>query len=63
MGMMLSSSDPGTSKNACFALSCLAMNKEGHMRLLKNTHTDDIVRSLSELISAEDAETAWFAAM
>lgn len=60
---MLSCDDTGASKNACFALSCLATNAEGHARLLKNIHSDNILRTLSELLSAEDSETGWFAAM
>lgn len=60
---MLCCDDAGASKNACFALSCLATNKEGHSRLLKNSHSDEVLKTLGELLSAEDAETGWFAAM
>ena len=60
---MLSCNDTGASKNACFALSCLATNSEGHSRLLGNIHSEDILRTLSTLLNAEDAETGWFAAM
>ena len=35
LAKMLCCSDAGASKNACFALSCLATSKEGHTRLLK----------------------------
>ena len=60
---MLSCDDTGASKNACFALSCLATNKEGHMRLLNNVYANEVMKRLSELLSAEDSETGWFAAM
>ncbi|XP_012943031.1 phosphatidylinositol phosphatase PTPRQ, partial [Aplysia californica] len=60
---MLSCEDTGASKNACFALSCLATNLEGHSRLLGNAHSDDVLKTLSILLSAEDSETGWFAAM
>jgi len=60
---MLCCSDPGASKNACFALSCLATNREGHSRLLRNGQSEEVLRVLSELLSSEDSETGWFAAM
>ena len=60
---MLCCNDAGASKNACFALSCLATNKDGHTRLLMNTHSDDVLRTLASLLSSQDTETGWFAAM
>ena len=60
---MLRCNDAGASKNACFALSCLATNKEGHSRILKNSQTEEVLKTLTELLSADDAETGWFAAM
>ena len=63
LSKMLCCNDPGASKNACFALSCIATNKEGHARILKNNQSDEVLRTLSELLSAEDPETGWFAAM
>ena len=60
---MLCCSDAGASKNACFALSCLATNKEGHSRILKNNRSDEVLKTLTELLPVEDAETGWFAAM
>ena len=60
---MLSCDDTGASKNACFALSCLATNSDGHSRLLNNVHSDDILKTLAILLNAEDPETGWFAAM
>lgn len=63
LAKMLSCEDAGASKNACFALSCLATNLEGHSRLLQNVHSDDVLRTLAQLLSAQDSETGWFAAM
>ena len=63
LARMLCCSDTGASKNACFALSCLATNKDGHTRLLKNAHSEEVLKTLAELLSAEDTETGWFAAM
>ncbi|KAH3808749.1 hypothetical protein DPMN_137107 [Dreissena polymorpha] len=60
---MLSCDDTGASKNACFALSCLATNVEGHSRLLGNTHSEEILKTLATLLNAQDSETGWFAAM
>jgi len=60
---MLCCDDTGASKNACFALSCLATNFEGHFRLLSNKHSEEILKTLSGLLNAEDSETGWFAAM
>lgn len=60
---MLSGSDAGASKNACFALSCLAANLEGHSHLLNDSHSGDVLKILCKLLSAQDSETGWFAAM
>jgi hypothetical protein len=63
LAKMLSDRDPGASKNACFALSCLAADREGHSRILKNSNLELVLKMLSELLSSEDHETGWFAAM
>ena len=63
MAMMLSSSDAGVSKNACFALSCLAASQLGHQRLLATTKCDMILKSLAALVCEIDDESSWFAAM
>lgn len=60
---MLCSPDTGVSKNACFALSCLATSVEGHSRLLANYYVDSVLQQLTERLMAEDSETGWFAAM
>ena len=60
---MLCCTDTGASKNACFALSCLATNKDGHHRLLHNSQSEEVIRMLTILLATEDPETGWFAAM
>lgn len=60
---MLRMSDPGASKNACFALSCLAGNVDGHKRLVTNNEFNRMLLIASELLSADDTESGWFAAM
>ena len=60
---MLESDVGGCNKNACFALSCIAGSTDGVMRLLEHSNREHILRRLSSLLSAEDQETAWFAAM
>ena len=60
---MLESDVGGCNKNACFALSCIAGSTNGVMRLLEDSNREHILRRLSSLLSAEDEETAWFAAM
>lgn len=60
---MLRTSDLGASKNACFALSCLASSNDGHARLVGNSDFYHLLSVTSELLHAEDSETGWFAAM
>ena len=60
---MLCSDDSGSSKNACFAISCLAASPEGHEKLLDNTMCDRVLNTLATLLSDQDFETGWFAAM
>jgi len=60
---MLCSEDSGSSKNACFAISCLAASAEGHEKLLDNSMCDRVLNTLANLLSVEDCETGWFAAM
>ena len=63
LSKMLCGNDPGASKNACFALSCLAADREGHSRILKNSNLELVLKMLSQLLSSEDTETGWFSAM
>ena len=53
----------GCNKNACFALSCIAGSVDGVVRLLQHPTKENILHRLSVLLSTEDEETAWFAAM
>ena len=63
LGTMLCSDDSGASKNACFAISCLAASVDGHGKLLDNPICDKVMNTLASLLFAEDDETCWFAAM
>ena len=60
---MLCSEDSGASKNACFAISCLAASSEGHEKLLSNSMCARIMTTLAQLLTSDDFETGWFAAM
>ena len=61
---MLCKGDMGSAKNACFALSCLAADKDGNQRVIANPVFNDVVSKLVLLLGNEDdVEAAWFAAM
>ncbi len=60
---MLRMSDLGASKNACFALSCLAASADGHARLAASSDFYHLLSATAELLHADDSETGWFAAM
>ncbi|XP_066020855.1 uncharacterized protein [Pocillopora verrucosa] len=60
---MLHSADSGCSKNACFALSCIASLAQGHQRLLNHEKINSIVDILCSLLAASDEECIWFASM
>ena len=60
---MLCSNDVGCCKNACFALSCIASTPQGHERLLAHPGIDDVVKVLCTMLTSEDEESVWFAAM
>ena len=54
----------GSAKNACFALSCLAADKDGNQRVIGNNAFNDVLNRLVLLLANdEDVEAAWFAAM
>jgi hypothetical protein len=56
--------DIGCTKNACFALSCLAANDRAHEIIIKHDSFERLIHSLCKLIvKATDTETQWFAAM
>ncbi len=60
---MLGSQDYGCNKNACFALGCIAGSGDGVHKLLTHSEHEKMLQKLAALLSYEDEETAWFAAM
>ena len=60
---MLGTEDVGCNKNACFALSCIAGSTDGVSKLLTHEAREGMLQRLAALLSTEDDETAWFAAM
>lgn len=64
INMIEQSQDAGSTKNACFALSCLAGNKDAHEMLINHSLINTLLESLIRLVSSfSDTETQWFAAM
>ena len=56
--------DNGCTKNACFALSCLAANQQAHQLIVDHSRFETLLGALCELLNkVKDAETQWFAAM
>ncbi|CAE1175678.1 unnamed protein product [Acanthosepion pharaonis] len=60
---MLNSDDVRWSKNACFAISCLANKKWGQDKILSSYFCSEILCTLARLLFAEDQETGWFSAV
>lgn len=60
---MLSSDDIRWSKNACFAVSCLANKKWSQDKLLSSFYSAEILTTLAKLLFSEDHETGWFSAV
>lgn len=61
---MLCKGDMGSAKNSCFAVSCLAADKDGNQRVISNNMFNEVLSRLLLLLSnEEDVEAAWFAAM
>ena len=56
--------DNGCTKNACYALSCLAANSQAYETIVEHVFFENLVNVLCRLlISLKDAETQWFSAM
>ncbi len=56
--------DFGCTKNACFALSCLAVNEQAHTLIMNHSSFNNLVKTLCKLlVNTFDTETQWFAAM
>lgn len=64
VSMIEQNQDFGCTKNACFALSCLAGNETAHLSILNHISFDKLTKSLCHLlVNISDVETQWFAAM
>ena len=56
--------DNGCTKNACYALSCLAANQSAHKLVIDSPNFANLINVLCRhLTSIKDPETQWFAAM
>lgn len=60
---VMASGDSGGSRNACFALSCLAASREGHGHVMRSPAFPWALDTLCHLLCAEEQESSWFAAM
>lgn len=62
--MIDQNNDFGCTKNACFALSCLAGNDKAHEIIINHDSFEKLMTALCKLlVNTFDAETQWFAAM
>jgi len=62
--MIKNNVDNGCTKNACYALSCLAANQQAHKLVVENPNFADLLAVLCQHLSTiKDPETQWFAAM
>lgn len=62
--MIKSNIENGCTKNACYALSCLAANQPAHQLVVENSNFSDLLSVLCRhLTTLKDPETQWFAAM
>lgn len=62
--MIEKNAENGCTKNACFALSCLASNTETNQMIVEHSCFTELLITLCELlITIKDAETQWFTAM
>lgn len=62
--MIEKNGENGCTKNACFALSCLAANAETNQMIVEHKCFCDLLNVLCKILhGVKDAETQWFAAM
>ncbi|XDV20038.1 hypothetical protein PO909_025420 [Leuciscus waleckii] len=61
----LLSSGPGVEmgQTACFALSCLANDEDGHALLMESTSIPALLDGLLQLLQSPEPDSIWFAAM
>jgi hypothetical protein len=56
--------DTGCTKNACYALSCLSSDQQAHVLITEHDCFNNLLNTLSKiLLTINDPETQWFAAM
>ncbi|XP_050966636.1 uncharacterized protein LOC127165782 [Labeo rohita] len=61
--LLLSRSGVEMGQTVCFALSCLANDKDGHALLMESTSVPDLLDGLLQLLQSPDPDSIWFAAM
>ncbi|XP_022523488.2 uncharacterized protein LOC107197743 isoform X1 [Astyanax mexicanus] len=54
---------PEAGQAACFALSCLASEDDGHTLLMENSSCPELLNGLLSLLKSADPDSTWFAAM
>ncbi|KAG7476469.1 hypothetical protein MATL_G00083090 [Megalops atlanticus] len=54
---------PGAGQTACFALSCLATEEDGHALVLGSSAFPSVMEGLLRCLQEEDHDSVWFAAM
>ncbi|XP_056600847.1 uncharacterized protein LOC130418780 isoform X2 [Triplophysa dalaica] len=50
-------------QTACFALSCLAKDEDGHALLMESTCISAVLNALLQLLQSAEPDSVWFAAM
>lgn len=50
-------------QTACFALSCLAKDEDGHALLMESTCISAVLDALLQLLQSAEPDSVWFAAM
>jgi len=50
-------------QTACFALSCLANDEDGHALLMESTSVPALLDGLLQLLQSPEPDSIWFAAM
>ncbi|XP_053551417.1 usherin-like [Bombina bombina] len=59
----MSEGDTGESRNACYALTCLAMDPAGHRHIVSSQCFLQVLDTLCKLLQSDEQESCWFAAM
>jgi hypothetical protein len=54
---------PEAGQTACFALSCLVTEEDGHALVLGSPSLPSLLDALLYRLQTEDQDSAWFAAM